>query len=496
MNKKHSTCAIVGAGIAGIAAAIRMACKGFEVDIFESNPYPGGKLSEIRLGEYRFDAGPSLFTMPHFVDELFELSGKNPRDYFDYSKLEMMAKYFYEDGLVLRSFADPEKFAAEIAQKTKTSPKRLKAFMQKSKLKYELTEEVFLKSSLHRLQNYFRKSTLRGILNMYRLDVFRSLDQVNRAWFEDPKMVQFFNRYATYNGSNPYETPGIMNVIPHLEFGFGAFFPKGGMYQITQSLFRLAKDLGVRFHFNTQVEEIMLAGKKAQALRLNPKTGTPHSLNFDLVISNMDIVNTYRKLLPGIAPPEKLLNQPKSSSALIFYWGIQGNFPELELHNIFFSQDYKKEFDTLFYKKEILDDPTVYLNISSKEAPEDAPANGENWFTMVNAPNNQGQDWDKIIASTRQNIFDKLSRILGKAIEPLIREEAVLDPRSIESRTYSTQGALYGNSSNNRYAAFLRHANFSSRIKNLYFCGGSVHPGGGIPLCLLSAKIATDLIKG
>lgn len=140
-------------------------------------------------------------------------------------------------------------------------------------------------------------------------------------------------------------------------------------------------------------------------------------------------------------------------------------------------------------------DPTVYINITSKDEPSDAPNGCENWFTMVNVPSNTGQDWDEIINRTRQNIIKKLSRLLGEDISNLIAFEDILDPRSIESNTQSYQGALYGASSNNKYAAFLRHPNYKSNIKNLYFCGGSVHPGGGIPLCLLSGKIVSQLIE-
>jgi phytoene dehydrogenase-like protein len=199
-------------------------------------------------------------------------------------------------------------------------------------------------------------------------------------------------------------------------------------------------------------------------------------------------------LLPGEPAPERALRQEKSTSALIFYWGIRRQFPELDLHNIFFSEDYRHEFDCLAAGN-ISDDPTIYINITSKYTPADAPAGCENWFTMVNVPYNSGQDWDALIVETRRNVLAKLSRILGTPIEPLIACESLLDPRSIESKTSSHLGALYGTSSNNRMAAFLRHPNFSNRIRGLYFCGGSVHPGGGIPLALLSAKIVNDLIK-
>jgi phytoene dehydrogenase-like protein len=208
----------------------------------------------------------------------------------------------------------------------------------------------------------------------------------------------------------------------------------------------------------------------------------------------MDMVNAYKSILRKQKQPTKLLDQPKSSSALIFYWGVKKVFPELDLHNILFSDNYKEEFEHIFHQKTIYNDPTVYINITSVYKPEDAPKNCMNWFTMINVPNNQGQDWDKLIVEARNHIIQKINRILKTDIESLIETEEILEPRTIESKTSSANGALYGNSSNNRYAAFLRHANYSSDIKNLYFCGGSVHPGGGIPLCLLSAKIMSEMI--
>ncbi|MEJ2006313.1 MAG: phytoene desaturase, partial [Cyclobacteriaceae bacterium] len=188
--------------------------------------------------------------------------------------------------------------------------------------------------------------------------------------------------------------------------------------------------------------------------------------------------------------------QERSSSALIFYWGISSEFEELDLHNIFFSENYRDEFDQIFRKKEPGTDPTIYVNITSKENPGDAPDGHEHWFVMVNVPANEGQNWDELIPVVRNRILHKLKRILNIDIESLIQEESVLDPRLIESRTSSYQGALYGTSSNSTLAAFFRHPNFKRSIPNLYFCGGSVHPGGGIPLCLLSAKIVGDLVPG
>ncbi|MFC5410041.1 1-hydroxycarotenoid 3,4-desaturase CrtD [Larkinella bovis] len=490
------TAAIIGSGIAGIAAAIRLSVKGFQVDVFEANAYPGGKLSGFTQDGFRFDAGPSLFTLPQLVDELFQLAGRDPKPYFDYIRLDETCRYFWDDGTRLTAWADRQAFAREVETVLGESASHLVAHLEDSATKYRITEKLFLHRSLHKLSTWCNRDALFGYLNLPKLEVFKTMNRANEQRFQHPKLVQLFNRYATYNGSDPYQTPATLNIIPHLEYNIGAFFPKDGMIGITNSLVQLAKDLGVRFHFNTRVTELRTTGNRVVGVvtQTNGQDASPAPLPYDLVISNMDIVSTFRRLLPNARQPERILRQPKSSSGLIFYWGISQTFPELGLHNIFFSQDYRAEFDAMFRQQTLSDDPTVYLNITSKHKPDDAPANGENWFLLINAPNNSGQDWDNLIARTRRNVIRKLSQQLGVDIAPLIVCESVLDPRSIESRTSSAQGALYGNSSNNRFAAFLRHANFSHQFQNLYFVGGSVHPGGGIPLCLLSAKIATDLI--
>ena len=482
---------IIGAGIAGIAAAIRLAMKGYDVEVFEANNYAGGKLAEISQNGYRFDAGPSLLTMPQYIDELFELTGRNPSDYFRYRKLETICKYFYEDGTRLTAWADREKFITELSGKTIEPPENIARCMDNSATIYKATHKVFLESSLHQPTTFFSKEGLKALFRLSRIDSKRSMHSANEGFFENKKLVQFFDRYATYNGSDPYRAPATLNVIPHLEQHFGAYFPEGGMYTIVQSLVTLAEELGIKFRYNSPVQEIVLNGNKAVGIKINDNI-----INGDIIVSNSDVWFTYNKLLAARSDlhPKRMLAQERSSSALIFYWGIKKQFPQLDLHNIFFSKDYQAEFEHIWQKKDISGDPTVYVNISSKYKPNDAPEGCENWFVMVNVPANIDQNWDQLVAETKQNILKKLSGILREDIEPLIKCESILDPRSIETRTSSYQGSIYGTSSNNRFAAFLRHANKSSQIKNLYFCGGSVHPGGGIPLCLLSAKIVSDMV--
>jgi len=486
----NKTIVIIGAGIAGIAASIRLKAQGHQVSVFEANDYPGGKLTAFSEKGYRFDMGPSLFTMPQFIEDLFKVANKPIDDYFQYHKKSVVCNYFYEDGTRFSAFADKKQFAEEASRTFNVDRKAIIDYLDKSKRKYDLTGSLFLEKSLHKLSTYLNSDTINAILRINGLDINRSLNDYNENVFSDKRLVQFFNRFATYNGSSPYQTPGIMSMIPHLEQYYGTFFPKGGMHSITMSLYQLAKDIGVDFRFNSKVEEIEVKNKKVKGIKVDTSF-----IEADIVVSNSDVVPTYRHLLKTQKAPEKILKQPRSSSALIFYWGIKKNFPELDLHNIFFSKDYKTEFDSIFNKQSVCNDPTVYINITSKEEPDDAPDGCENWFVMINVPSNTGQDWDEIITDARCNIIAKLNRLLEVDLEALIDYEHILEPRTIESRTQSYQGALYGAASNNKFAAFLRHPNFKNAIKNLYFCGGSVHPGGGIPLCLLSGKIVSDLIE-
>ncbi|CAN5124221.1 phytoene desaturase family protein [soil metagenome] len=480
---------VVGSGIAGLAMAIRLAVKGYEVEIFEANTYPGGKLTEIAFNGFRFDAGPSLFTMPWLVDELFALAGEKPSQYFIYERLPEITRYFYEDGTRITSFAEPSCFAHEVEAQTGEPAAHVVSFLEKSENIFNITSSVFLESSLHDVATYFASNTLKAGLQLHKLDAFRTMHGANSRAFNDERVVQLFNRYATYNGSDPYLAPATLNVIPHLEFNTGAYFPKGGMHHITQSMFDLANRLGVKFHFGTPIKQIVVKADKAVGVQTDVAF-TPA----DLVVSNMDAINTYRKLLPNVKAPDKSLAQPRSTSAFVFYWGINKKFSQLGLHNVFFSADYKEEFRYLSELKTVYNDPTIYLNISSKLAPTDAPQDMENWFVMINVPPNSGQDWESIKAKAKQDILRKLCRILQEDIEPLIIAEDVLDPILMEQRTSSYQGALYGGDSNGRFAAFMRPANFHSSVRGLYFCGGSVHPGGGIPLCLLSARIVSQLI--
>ncbi|MEJ6750626.1 MAG: phytoene desaturase family protein [Bacteroidia bacterium] len=482
-QKKDITAIVIGAGIAGLSSAIRLAAKGVHVTVLEQQDTYGGKMGVWEQDGYRYDTGPSLFTMPQYVNELLTIDGKNDVT-FEYDELENIGNYFWEDGTQMTATKDVEQLKDEFLKQLSEPKENIDAYLADSKIKFEITNHVFLEKSLHKLKTYLSWGTVKSFFRLSKVDIFKNMNAQNELRFNNPKTVQFFNRYATYNGSNPYQASATLNVIPHYEFGFGAFFPKKGIRSIADALYQKAIHLGVIFQFSTQVSKVEKIGER---YIVNGDTES------DILICNMDVASAAKGPLKNFVSSKRKKYEP-SSSALIFYWGIDREFKELDLHNIFFSSDYMKEFENIFHNRKIDNDPTVYIHISSKCKVDDAPVGCENWFVMVNAPYVAGQDWEKMINEARENILIKVSKRLGTDISRHIRLEHKLTPELIQSKTGSYKGALYGSSSNDRMAAFLRQPNFSSGHKGLYFCGGSVHPGGGIPLCLLSGKITTDII--
>ncbi len=487
---KQKSVIIIGSGIAGLASAIRLAVQGHQVHVYEKNSYPGGKLSLIEKDGFRFDAGPSLFTQPANIEELFAFAGESLAPHFKYSSVDIACTYFFEDGSTFKAASNAEKFAADAAEEFTADKNLIEKYLKQSANVYKHIAEIFLSYSLHKKSTWFRKEILTALKHVKLYHLKQSLHQLNEKLLRHKKLVQIFNRYATYNGSNPYKAPAMLQVIPHLEYNEGVFYPKGGMISITNALYSLALKRGVHFHFNTKVERIIHDNGMAHGIVVNH-----NNIFADTIISNCDAYFTYKNLLKDDDTAAQLLKQERSSSALIFYWGIKKEFSQLGLHNILFASNYEEEFSNLFDLKNIYNDPTVYINITSKCEPElHAPSGSENWFVMINMPAGTTYINDDTIHICKRNIIGKINRLLKTDIEKYILTEDVLDPKLIELRTSSFGGSLYGTSSNSRWAAFLRHPNFSSQIKNLWFAGGSVHPGGGIPLCLRSAKIMCSLI--
>jgi phytoene desaturase len=489
--KKKRVC-IIGAGLGGLSLSVRLAKLGLDVTVFEQAKSIGGKINIIDKQGFRFGTGASLLTMPFVIKELFEYADEDIDNYLKFKKLDILCKYFFPDSTIITAYSNRNKFAEEIEAKTKDSSEDVMNYFSYCKKIYDNSGELFLFKSLSEPSTFFNKNAFRSLLNIRTLDTNRSMHEANSSFFKDPKTIQIFDRYATYNGSNPYCTPATLNIIQYVEYFLGGYTCEGGMYEIPMKLKLLAEKLGVKIFKNSSVKKISQSNRLVYGVQVEGKEE-----EFDIVVSNADVDYTYKELLNDRSSrmAKRYEKLERSSSAIVFYWGINRLFPELEIHNILFSEKYKEEFDKIFNKKHVSSDPTVYIYISSKFNKEDAPDGAENWFVMINAPSNYGQNWDKIIDEARTNIISKISSVLKLNIEQYIIFEDILTPVKIEEATNSSKGSIYGISSNNKMSAFLRQQNKSKHYKGLYFCGGSAHPGGGIPLVTLSAKITADLIS-
>ena len=481
---------VIGAGVAGMATAVRLAMQNMDVTIFEKNNYPGGKLNLVEAGGYRFDGGPSLFVQPEDLEELFQAADENIHEFLHYTPVEIACKYFYEDGTVINAYTDKVKFSKELEDKTGEPAGAVLSYLNESKNIYEHVGDVFVNHSLHKISTFISPAVFKALISTRPSYIFSTLHDVNARKFQHSNTVQLFDRYATYNGSNPYTAAGMFQLLPNAEHNEGVFYPEGGMISIANALAKLAEKKGVTFRFNSAIQHIVKKENKAVGVVANGET-----FFADSIVSNVDAYFTYSRLLDDEHTAKRILNRERSNSAVVFYWGIAKEFSQLDLHNIFFSEDYEAEFDSIFRKKNLCADPTVYVNITSKCEPGiHAPVGKENWFVMINVPAGTATEDQELIATCRANILAKLSRMLKTDIESLIETERVLSPKLIEEQTGAYMGALYGSSSNSAAAAFLRHPNFSKDMKRLYFVGGTVHPGGGIPLCLKSAKITAGII--
>ena len=485
----HKRILVVGGGLGGLTAAIRLARMGFSVSLFEKNSEPGGKMNRADLGNYQFDTGPSLLTMPFVIDELMDFAGYKREDLLQFREIEPLCRYFFADGSRLDASAKPESMMDAIANISPGDDRNFERFMEYSRTIYELTADIFLYKPIHEIRKILNWNNIKKLSQLWKIDPFRSVHGSVNKFFQDQRLVQLFDRYATYNGSNPFDAPATLNIIPYVEYGLGGFYIKGGMYRLVESLERIARDLGVEIRTNAEVEQIVIDRGEVQGIRVNNEY-----VPADYVVCNADTVRAHQSLLPESRQSKKYDALEPSLSGMVFLWGMNREFPELAHHNILFSDDYREEFRQIFEELAVPDDPTVYIAITSKTDPSHAPDGGENWFVLLNMPYTaEGQRWEKETHRMREAVMNRLQKF-DIDVRDSIAAENVITPLDFQSRYGANRGSIYGISSNNRSAAFNRPANRSRKYKGLYFASGSAHPGGGIPLVMLSGKMASELI--
>jgi phytoene desaturase len=488
MNK-HAV--VIGGGLGGLAAGLRLAVAGWRVTICEAGATFGGKMNVWSEKGFRFDTGPSLITMPWVFAELFEAVGHRIEDHLEMHQLRPIAQYSYDDGTRFVHSTEMPEWLETARQLDKRDVDGFLKFLELGSRLYGVSKDTFLRFAP---RDWMRATDPRGLRQMPLRYAWGNYHQTVAAHFRSPHLQQLFDRYPTYVGSSPYRSPATLAVIPFIEYTFGGWYVKGGLYRLVESLTEIARELKITLLNKAEVTKITVANGQVSGVQL--ADGTP--LKADVVVMNGDASNVPAMILNGSASANHSHPMPpaeRSLSGLVFLLGIRRTLPELHHHQVYFSANYQREFSQLFDERRFPDDPTVYVNAPSRSDRSLVPGDGETLFVMANAPANDTNDWDEeAIGEARRRVMMRLHRGGFPEIENDLVAEDVFTPQRISARYLMPGGAIYGTHSHSWRKAFLRPPNKDRKYKGLYFVGGSTHPGGGTPIVLRSAQIAVEMI--
>jgi phytoene desaturase len=489
--------AIVGAGIGGLSAAIRLAAAGLRVAVYEKNPTPGGKMGQIERDGFRWDTGPSVITMRHVFEELFAAAGRSLDDYLTLLPVEPLTRYFYGDGTVLDASSDLTVMLPQIEQLEPHDVEGYLAYLAYAARIHRITGPVFIYDRPPRPSSFARVP----VREWSAADPLRTMSQAIDHYVRSPHLRQLLGRFATYVGGSPYAAPATLNVIAHVELSGGVWYPQGGIFAIAEAMTRLATELGVAIHTDCAVEQILIEDSRATGIQL----ADGRRVTARAVLANVDVATTYSRLLPALpAVTERLRRlqaQEPSCSGFVLLLGVAAADgsdlaagPGFAHHNIFFSADYRREFREIFEQGIPPSDPTIYVAITSKTDPDHAPPGAENWFVLVNAPALDNTfDWATNAVAYRDVVLRTLAGF-GLDLSGRIMTESMLTPVDLAAMSGAWRGALYGASANSKWTAFRRPHNRSADFAGLYFAGGTTHPGGGVPMVTLSGGVAAGLL--
>lgn len=478
--------AVIGAGIGGLSAAIVLASRGCRVTVIDQLDRPGGKMGELRIDGYRWDTGPSVITMKHVIERLFSLARRRLDDYVTLDEVKPITRYFWPDGATLDAVSDREAMLNNIRTLSPRDVDGFARFMRHAHRLHDAVAEPFLYRSRPGVRDLLRLPLAQTL----RIDAFRTMHAAIRDHVKHPHLVQLLSRFATYNGSSPYQAPATLNVIAHVELAGGAWYPRGGVFALARAYERLAHDVGVDTRYSTRATAIHKQSDRRYTV--HTAQGTPVAA--DAVVVNADYTDAQTTLMPPDASDRTTERRLEPScSALALLLAVTGESPGLAHHNILFCKNYHDEFDALFNSLTPPSDPTLYLCITSKTEPNHAPTGHENWFALVNAPHISDRfDWTKHGSTYAEHVIRTLRQSLKvHGINPGTHAlKHALTPETFQATYGGNKGALYGFSSNSRLAAFTRPPNRSPSLPRIYYASGSAHPGGGVPLVTLSGIAA------
>lgn len=484
---------IVGAGLGGLSAAIRLLAEGHQVELYEKEALPGGRAHVIEKDGYRFDIGPTLLMMTDVLEDVFAAAGKDMADYLELIQLDPNYRVAFADGSTMIATSNLAMMTEELAAIDPKAPEQFHRFFAKLAYMYRMGRGQYIDKNFDSLTDFIDPV---GGLDLLRQGGLRSLYGLVGSYFKDPRLRQLFSFQSMYLGVSPYDAPAIYAIVAYMELAGGVWYAKGGMHQVPLALARLVEEMGGVIHLGQAVGQIEVKDGRATGLHL--KSGK--TVSADIVISNADLSYTYRQLLSPQHRPhmnDRSLQKHKHSySALLFYWGVDADVSALEHHNVVFSDDYKRNFQQVFGENILPDKPAFYTHVPTKTDPSVAPKGKQVVYTLVPVPNLTGDvDWPEAEKRLRQHVLSTLKQRFGVDLEDAIETEVVFGPKEFESKYNLTHGAAFGLTHTLGQSGYFRPHNYVKGVSGLYLAGASTYPGSGVPMVLLSGKLVAERIQ-
>lgn len=489
MDRKSSA-VVIGAGIGGIAAAARLARNGYKVTVIEKNSTPGGRCGQFTRDGHRFDVGPTLFLMPEVFAETYTALGTHMQDHLDLRRIDPTYSVRFDDGVKLELSSDMNAMQTQLEPMEPGSFSGLMRYLAEGHLHYHLSLERFVGRNFFSYPDYF---SLRNLPLLFKLKALvKHYDNIGH-YFTNPHLKAAFTFQNMYLGLSPFDAPATYSLLQYTEMAGGVWFPVGGLYRVIESLVSIAKSLGVRFIYDSPVRRIDVEGDHATEVVLEDGS----RFQAEVVIANADLPYVYRALLPDRAEADRLDRLKYTCSAIMFYWGVDKVYPQLGVHNVFLAGAYKASFDRIFKDHTLPDEPSFYVHAPARIDPDAAPAGQDTLFVLVpvgHLDESKPQDWDELKAKARGVVLKRLDEVGAKDLQEHLKFEVGATPRDWLTYYNCAKGAAFSLSHNFVQVGYLRPRNRHTRYRNLYFVGGSTHPGTGLPIVLISARLTMERI--
>ena len=485
---------IIGSGFGGLGAAARLASRGYEVEIFEKRDKPGGRAYVYEIDGFKFDAGPTVITAPFMFDEIFEQAGRKRADYVKFVQLDPFYRIFNHEGRSFDYNDDPAFIHEQIRQWNPADVAGYDRFMA-------TTQAIFEKGFVELADKPFLNvgDMLRVAPDLIKLKSHLSVYKYASQFVENDFLRRVFSFHPLLIGGNPFDASSIYAMIHYLEREWGIHFAMGGTGALVDALARLIEELGGKFHYNTEVEEILVDGRRATGIRL--RDGSLHQANH--VISNADVAWTYLNMIPSKArglrnSDFRYKNLTKYSMSLfVIYFGTKRRYNDTNLahHNIILSERYQGLLDDIFNRKVLAEDFSLYLHMPTISDPSLAPEGGETFYVLSPVPHLGADiDWTRAAKPYRDAIMQFLEDNYLPDLQANIVAEHYIDPLHFQGTLNSHLGAAFSVQPTLTQSAWFRPHNRSEDFENLYFVGAGTHPGAGLPGVLSSSKIVEQLI--